>query len=403
LNVLLAHPGTQHALTLARQLHTRGLLHEFWTCFAISSRLARFIPILPSSLGQKLENRVVPELGRELRTVPLLEFRALRRLARGGNPEAVMLERNQRFQQAISQRSIESADAVIGFDTSSWLLAERAKNRGKIFVLDQTTVHPNKARAVAEHLRSQFPEWSETIPPRIERVRENQELEHQLADVIVVASSFAREALIANGVAPEKIRLNPYGVNLAEFLPREMSGPKRPLRFIFVGSVSARKGAPLLLTAWDKLQARDAELWLLGGISPKAHKLLPNARGLEIPGRKSRAEISAMLGAGDVFVFPSYAEGFGLVILEAMASGLPVITTTATAGPDLITQNQEGWILDPGDLDGLVETMRFCLSHRDRVAEMGANARRAAERFTWDAYGDRWAEILREVGGRKRG
>jgi glycosyltransferase involved in cell wall biosynthesis len=77
-----------------------------------------------------------------------------------------------------------------------------------------------------------------------------------------------------------------------------------------------------------------------------------------------------------------------------MASGLPVITTTATAGPDIITQNKDGWIMGAGDLDALVETMRFCLENRDEARGVGITARATAERFSWEAYGDRWAEIL---------
>jgi len=103
------------------------------------------------------------------------------------------------------------------------------------------------------------------------------------------------------------------------------------------------------------------------------------------------------MSESEVFVFPSYFEGFALVLLEAMASGLPVITTTATAGPDITTPGEDGWVIEPGKLDALIEAMRFCLENRDRVTEMGANARRTAERFSWDAYGDRWVTILQGV------
>jgi glycosyltransferase involved in cell wall biosynthesis len=117
-------------------------------------------------------------------------------------------------------------------------------------------------------------------------------------------------------------------------------------------------------------------------------------------GKVSNTELAGIMAESDVFVFPSYFEGFALVLLEAMASGVPVITTTATAGPDITTPGEDGWIIEPGNLDALIEAMRFCLENRDRVTEMGANARRTAERFSWDAYGDRWVEILQAVTGR---
>src|SRR5207248_11644463 len=99
----------------------------------------------------------------------------------------------------------------------------------------------------------------------------------------------------------------------------------------------------------------------------------------------------------DVFAFPCYFEEFGLVILEAMACGLPVITTTATAGPDIVKPGEDGWIVEPGKLDALVDAMRFCIENRDRVTKMGSSARRRAQEFSWDAYGDRWVSILKDV------
>jgi len=100
------------------------------------------------------------------------------------------------------------------------------------------------------------------------------------------------------------------------------------------------------------------------------------------------------MSESDVFVFPSYFEGFGLVLLEAMAAGIPVLTTTATAGPDIITQDHDGWVTEPGDLNMLVNAMQFCLQNRDQIATMRETARATAERFSWDAYGDRWHAIL---------
>jgi glycosyltransferase involved in cell wall biosynthesis len=85
---------------------------------------------------------------------------------------------------------------------------------------------------------------------------------------------------------------------------------------------------------------------------------------------------------------------WGLVVNEVMACGLPVITTTATAGPDIVTEGRDGWTIEPGNLEALVSTMQFCLENRDQVAEMGISARRTTERFSWDAYGDRWMRIL---------
>jgi glycosyltransferase involved in cell wall biosynthesis len=225
------------------------------------------------------------------------------------------------------------------------------------------------------------------------KLQEAERIEHDLASVIVSASTFTKQTLIENGVSPERIRVNPLGVDYEDFKSPELDNNQK-LRFGFVGAIKATKGIPLLLEAWEKLGARNSELWLVGSASKKTKSLLPQLPGLQYKGPIPHVELPSLLQQCDVFVFPSYFEGFGLVILEAMAAGLPVITTTATAGPDIITQGHDGFIIEPGNVYALVNKMEFCLHNRDRVTAMGANARKTAERFTWDAYGDQWMGIL---------
>jgi glycosyltransferase involved in cell wall biosynthesis len=123
---------------------------------------------------------------------------------------------------------------------------------------------------------------------------------------------------------------------------------------------------------------------------------LPELPGLKYVGAVPHRELPSLLQQCDALVFPSYFEGFALVILEAMASGLPVITTTASGGANVIA-DENGWIIHPGDLSGLIAAMSACLENRAVAADMGRAARRTAEAFTWHAYGDRWMQILDEV------
>jgi glycosyltransferase involved in cell wall biosynthesis len=90
-------------------------------------------------------------------------------------------------------------------------------------------------------------------------------------------------------------------------------------------------------------------------------------------------------------------EGFGLVLLEALAAGMPIIGSDATGAPDLITDGVEGYVIGVGDTESLRDKLlRFIASPSD-LARMSAAARLCAERHSWDAYGDRWTAILRQV------
>ena len=400
--VLLAHPGTQHSFHLARELDKRGALDSFYTGFAwrpagfVDRVMRRTLPGLSRRLGNR---RLDPFFSASLNRRSWNELIALLRSRRGKNEQRVMHSRNEAFQRSISDDALRMADAVIGVDTASWIIARRCRELGRCFVLDQTIGHPFAKQAMHAAVRRQFPSWQEGFEDRAPEVLAAETSEQADATRIVIGSSFAKQTLVDNGIAPEKIEVIPYGVDLARFRPTK-SATARPFRFVFVGIITARKGVPLLFEAWKKLAPNEAELWLVGSASREAQAAIPHIKGLEIKNAVPQADVPGLMRQCDVFVLPSYFEGFGLVILEAMACGLPAITTTATAGPDIISRDQDGWVIQPGDLDGLVETMRFCLENPDRVVEISIKARATAEKFSWDAYGDRWMEIIEAVTGR---
>jgi glycosyltransferase involved in cell wall biosynthesis len=306
-----------------------------------------------------------------------------------------MHHRNERFQRSIPDTSVSAASAVIGFDTASWILLEKCAARAVPFILDQTTPHPAAKLAAYRLVFEQYPDWSDAAELRCAEVRAVEQKEHEGATSIVAGSSFVQQSLVSQGISHEKIRVNPYGVNCDNFRISHRSKAS-PLRFIFVGGVNGRKGVPLLLDAWRKLRPSNAELWIVGPSAASRQSLLPELRGVKYFGCVSHKLVAELLQQCNVFVFPTYFEGLALVILEAMASGLPVITTTASGGQDVISADA-GWLIEPGDQDGLSERLNYCLEHPQIVQEMGRQARAAAEQFTWEAYGDRWMRILLEA------
>jgi glycosyltransferase involved in cell wall biosynthesis len=106
------------------------------------------------------------------------------------------------------------------------------------------------------------------------------------------------------------------------------------------------------------------------------------------------AEVLAEMAAHDVFVFPSLFEGFGLVLLEAMAMGLPIITTAHTAGPDLIDEGVEGFIVPIRSAEAIAEKLELLRSDRALSEEIGKKARARAALFTWERYEARLAESV---------
>lgn len=373
------------------------MLLRFWTGIAIREEglAGRFFGALPDGVKVRFSGRLVRGVpASRMRSRYLADLRAQVKLSRGLDPELAMRERNASFQRSIPQSDLALCDVAIGFDTSSWILGERAKNEGKRFVLDQTTTHAASKEVALALARDQYPDWKEDLAPRKKSVAAEEYREQELADCIVVASSFARATMIAGGVHPQKLVVIPYGVDLEHFRPaafREKGGKKR---FLFLGSVNARKGVPLLLDAWRELEPVASELVIAGEVSRGVQSLLNTPENVRFLGRVSKDAIPELMRSCHVLVLPSYFEGFGMVLLEALASGLPIVASDTSAAPDLLSEGQGGIVFRSGDLKGLRDALQRLLESPDLLRGMGAVARQIAECHSWDAYGDRWVTLL---------
>jgi alpha-maltose-1-phosphate synthase len=402
MQVLLAHPGTQHAPRLAAELAKRDRLSGFWTGLAfteggVGARLARALPRW-TGLSQLATRTVQDVPSHRLHTMPLLEARALARRRMGADEQTVWCWRNEVFQNRIPTTALVAADAVIGFDTSGWILADRCRKLDRPFYLDRTIAHPAAFARILRTCAERFPAWVATAPARSSRLTEAEAQEHALAHRIVVGGAFARDTLIEAGIDAARIRVNAYGVDWSTFAPSAtpVAEAPRPLRFLFAGTVCARKGVPVLLEAWRKLAPKNAELWLAGRVGERERPLIPVLRGLKVLGQIPRAQIPALYAQADVFVLPSFFEGLALVQLEAIAAGLPIITTPNAGGLDFLPHPVLGHVVEPGSVDALAAALEWWCAHPPRRDVVLAAAQPLAARFTWSAYADRWMQILDE-------
>lgn len=402
MQVLLAHPGTQHARRLAQQLERCALLGEYWTGLAfaeqgIAARTVTRLRGLPRVKG--LSNRiVVGVLASKLHCVPGNEIRAIARLALGGESLEVLHRRNRIFQDAIPDSSIDASDAVIAFDTSAWRLARRARDRSRPLFLDRTIGHPTALARIEAEVGRLYPEWGASRHARPDYVVAAEAEEHDLARRIVTGSDFARDTLLAEGLPAEKLRVNPYGVDWTRFGRAPVAPGPRPLRFLFLGSHVGRKGLPVLLDAWRSLGSRrgDAELWLAGYCGERERRLIPALPGLRILGLLSHQDLPATLGRCDVLVLPTFFEGFTLTLLESLAAGLRVISTPNSGGREILARPELGRLIPAGSVDALVAALAAELGSPPDRAVVRAAAASLADAYSWDAYGDRWSRLLRE-------
>jgi len=400
-NVLLAHPGIQYALNLAREMYRIDKLNSFHTSLAINAELNITKWIYPLIKTLKLEkpwqNRYlygVPPS--KLHCYPTLEIKAWWQINQGIPINEVFWERNNNFQKQIPLKAIDTSQIVIGFDTSSHILSARVKAQDKIFILDRSIGHPRSSAIIAETIRETFPEWKDTWEIKSEMQLISEDIEHQLADVIVVPSRFVFNSLVDNGVSQNKIIINPFGTDVQHFHPASEFPKLDPLIFLYVGRCMARKGLPLLLSAWQQLQPTNAELWIAGTgkVPEEIQNQSPNS--VRWLGSISREKLPQLFQQAHVFIFPSFFEGLAQVQLEAAACGLPIIATTASGSEEIVEEGKTGFIIESGNLEQLIKCIHKFLNRPSLAVDMHKAAKERASMWSWSNYGDRWQKILQQ-------
>jgi glycosyltransferase involved in cell wall biosynthesis len=186
------------------------------------------------------------------------------------------------------------------------------------------------------------------------------------------------------------VAIVPYGIDESWL---QTSPDPMPGRVLFVGSVGLLKGNHYLAAAARSLANRNPniEIRVVGPVSTDLARMSLFA-GPRYVGQIPRASVQKEFLAADVFVLPTLCEGFGLVHLEALASGVPVITTPNCGS--VVRDTVDGFIVPTRDPVRLAEVIEHIVSDRNLRARMSKNARLRASQFTWTRYGERLIDAV---------
>jgi len=269
-----------------------------------------------------------------------------------------------------------------------------AKQLGYITILDRTNSHILHQNQIWENeLRKNGAYWK----PNSQRVTACHLAEYEAADYIFVLSSFAKKTFLENGVLSKKVILVPSGINSDIFNPRYVS--KNIRKVIFCGSISLKKGAHHLLKAAEILKNLGVEVLMVGSTSSEIIEKLKNkSKNCTIMPRVPQPELPEIYSGSCCFVLPSLEEGLPKVTLEAMACGLPVITTENAAGDDLVEEGRTGFIIPTGDPDLLSEKILWMVENPKEADAMGKRGLAKVEQnFTEKKYYERFKDALSEI------
>jgi glycosyltransferase involved in cell wall biosynthesis len=221
--------------------------------------------------------------------------------------------------------------------------------------------------------------------------RDRVRTEFEEADYIQIPTRFVGRTFLERGISEIKLLYSPYGVDQEKFKAKDVLRVEHPFRAICSSGINLRKGARVLMEAWRKLAWTDAELhWIGKPPSDTAHLFRHKPRTVIVHEWMGHEELSALYRRCDVFVLPSFEEGFARVMLEAAASGLPLIVTPNTGAEDFLSPGApEGWLIPVNDVDALCDALVSAKQDRNRTFALGQRAAKRARAFTWDAYGER--------------
>jgi starch synthase len=398
--IAVVHPtGNRFVEALVEGLAQREMLNRYYTTVAVA-RDARWPDWLPRRLARQVQRRRAPLPGRLLARRP---WRESVRLLLGNSIRALVAhESGWASVDAVyhdldrwAARSIRTQSGVRGvyaYEDGALASFRAAADRDLACIYDLPIGYWRAGRELMAEERQRMPEWAATLtglqdsPAKL--ARKDEEL--MGASSIVVASSFTRDSLrLARLAAGAAVHIVPYGAPPAwdqRALEEKLRTRKQgKLKLLYVGSLSQRKGLAEVFAAAAAVKGA-AELTVIGRAVAdcrplreglKAHRYLPS-----LP----HAEILREMREHDLLLFPSLFEGFGLVILEAMAQGMPVITTTHTAGPDVIRSGVDGMLVPIRDAAAIATAILTLGSDRVRLAEMSLAARERAIDFTWSRY-----------------
>ncbi|MFQ5455986.1 MAG: glycosyltransferase [Nitrospirota bacterium] len=280
-----------------------------------------------------------------------------------------------------------------------------AKKKGALVIVERGYCHPYYSKEVLneeyDRLGIKIPEGRRLLRRFDTVIREETTAidEFELADYVFVPSQFARETFLKYSFPEDKLVVIPRGfdVNYYRYSAEERNST---FRVTFVGLLSIRKGVQYLLKTWKALNLKNAELILVGTVHDEIKPLLNRFSSIDNIKVKGFVKDTVRLyNNSSVFVFPTLIEGSAKVTYEAMACGIPVITTP-NAG-SLVTDGVDGFIVPIRDIERLKEKILFLYNNHNAVGEMGYMARKNIEPYTWHRYEKTLIDRYRELWSRR--
>ena len=411
--------GNSNVRAILRALVQANMLAEFDTTIGISSA-ATWLRLMPGQIRNECLRRSFAVPPEQLWVHPIRELAhmilpriGLKRFVRHEQGWASWDAVHRSFDAAAAKRLKQQAKksqvgAVYAYEDAALATFTQAKALGLKCIYDLPIAYWETGRALMMEEAERQPEWACTLgggihdsPAKLER----KEKELKLADVVIGPGQFVIDS-VPEWARGKKLISAPFGsptssAGLARIAETDAQTSRRPLRVLFVGGMSQRKGLGDLLDAVRLLNRSDLELVVMGipmtMVPMEFYKnQFSQAPNVRYEPSRSHGQVLEFMRTCDVFCLPSIVEGRALVMQEAMSQGLPLIITPNTGGSDLIQEGATGFLVPIRSPEAIAEKIEWFLDNRSAIPEMGRLAQQHAARYTWESYSNHIVRSLAE-------
>lgn len=395
--IIVAHPGQQHSYHTAVGLKKAGMLYKYIT--TVYYKKWSITWLCSMFMHGDVKKRALSRHEKSIADNEVITWNELNELLniairRFFHHKVCTLKFYDKFGKKVAKYAIShNVQAVIMYDTTALSAFKYLENTDKniIKILDMSSA--NRAYILKIFLS----EWRKGASIDIDKIDyyKNPELlkryleEIYKADYFLVASQYVAKSLEFSGISRDKMIMIPYGVDVNQFtISTHKKYDDGDIKFLYVGRVTCAKGCNYLLEAFSEMQQYPIQLYLYGDttIEPELVKKYKEYCNIHFCGVVRHEQMCEIYNNSDVMIVPSLTEGLSLSGLEAMCSGLPIICTENSGVNDLVTDGKEGFVIPIGNVDEIINKIKWFIDNTEKINIMGEYANKKAKNYSWETY-----------------
>jgi glycosyltransferase involved in cell wall biosynthesis len=289
---------------------------------------------------------------------------------------------------------------VYGYEYACEHTFSSAAQLGLARFYDLPIAYWSTARKLLEEEAQRWPSWEPTLIGTRDSAKkhERRSRELELADVVICPSRFVADSLPRDTWRNKEVLVVPFG-SPPGMKESNRNAPRpvgAPLRVLFAGSMTQRKGLADLFAAVKLLRRADIELVVMGSLLAPLQFYRRELPNFLYETTRPHGGVLALMASCDVFCLPSIVEGRALVMQEAMSQGLPILITPNTGGEDLVEDGKTGFLVPIRSPELIADRLAWFADHREDARAMGELARGKATTYSWVDYGEKVATATKQ-------